>query len=74
MIAHIEVVTEGTPDRVITSTIERVPASELEAAKQEYAATKVCLCSTLRRFVEDERGWPYDYRQCAVCGRGLGTV
>ena len=26
------------------------------------------------KYVQDEYGWPYDYRECYVCGKGLGLI
>ena len=26
------------------------------------------------KYVQDEWGWPYDYRECYVCGKGLGLI
>ncbi len=74
MTAHLEIVTEGSPDRVLAARIEEMPDAALAEAKAEYARTKACLCRTLRRFVVDEHAHIYDTRSCAVCGRGLGTV
>lgn len=74
MTAYVEVIWEGSPDMVFASDILHVPDTELETAKAAYINTGKCSCSTKRRFVVDEPGYPYDLRSCAVCGRGLGSV
>jgi len=72
--ATVEVVTDGGPDMVWASDLETVPVVELIKAKEAFALTKVCSCSTKRRFIIDTPGYPYDLRDCAVCGRSLGSV
>lgn len=64
-----EHVTERIGHRVLASTIRPATSEEVEAAKKLHAEG---LCS--HNIVQDTYGWPYDFRDCATCGTGLGTV
>lgn len=65
-----EIVHERFLGRVLISDLEDPGEGELEQAQEIFHATGSCS----HEFVQDEKGWLYDYRRCAVCGEGLGTV
>lgn len=61
---------ETHPWAVIASKIREATDEEVEAAKVLYNEKKICDHS----YVVDETTWMYDFRTCAICGIGLGTV
>lgn len=64
-----EHVTERIGHRVLSSTIRSANPNEIEEAKRLHENGQ---CP--HTIVQDTYGWPYDYRDCAICGIGLGTV
>ena len=65
-----EVVTERVGPIVIASDIIPVTEDKVLKAKAEFMCSGLCDHS----LIYDEKGWLYDFRMCAVCGKGLGTV
>lgn len=65
-----EIVTEELAGSVLASKIEDATEEQLAAAQAKYESTKTCS----HEFVWDERGFYYDFRECAICGAGRGAV
>ena len=66
---YYEEVTHRIGGHVIISNISEATAEQIAAAAALHAAGR---CP--HTIVEDEYGWDYDYRWCATCGKGLGSV
>ena len=58
------------PHAVQSSKLRKATDEEVNKARSEYSKTKRCDHS----FMIDESAWMYDFRHCAICGRGLGAV
>ncbi len=68
-----EFVTEEGPDgQVMASELKQVSVGEVLLYAQDVRHGGVRQCD--HRYVVDTPGFIYDIRQCAVCGKGLGTV
>jgi hypothetical protein len=65
----VEEVTERIGKHVLAS---KVRDATIDDIKKELKNHKNGKCS--HSVVEDEKGWLYDFRSCAICGAGLGTV
>ena len=65
----VETVTDRIGRHVLASTVRPATQQDVDAAQALHAQGK---CP--HNVVEDERGWLYDVRICAICGQGLGTV
>jgi hypothetical protein len=65
----VETPTEVFCGHILSSTIR--PATEADV-KQAMDLHKTGNCT--HTVVMDERGWLYDYRVCATCGKGLGLL
>ena len=66
---YYEVVTEGTIDYVIQSTFHKATKEEIAEAKRLHKQGK---CP--HTIFYDTAGEPYDFRTCATCGKGKGTI
>ena len=66
----IEVVTERIGDTVVASTVREATQNEVQQARIMHDSYGECNHSVIR----DEPGFMYDFRYCAICGKGLGTV
>jgi hypothetical protein len=64
-----ENVTERIGEHVVASTIRPATEEDVSKAKSLHVDGK---CP--HTIVKDMSGWPYDFRSCAICGKGLGTV
>lgn len=65
-----EVVTERVGPVVIASDVIPVTEDEVLNAKADFISSGLCDHS----LIYDEEDWLFDFRMCAVCGKGLGTV
>ena len=65
-----EVVTEEIAGCVLASKIEDATGERLASAKAAFESGQKCP----HEFVWDECGYMYDFRECAICGKGRGTV
>lgn len=67
---YVETVTERLCGTVLASTIRPATVHEVQRANARYASGGQCD----HTLIKDEAGWMYDYRSCAVCGKGLGAI
>jgi hypothetical protein len=58
------------PWAVISSKIRDATDEEIDEARKLYNEQKICDHS----LVVDTSAYMYDFRTCAICGKGLGTV
>lgn len=65
-----EVVTHRHGDTILASRLEDITECELEKAQKDFESSRECDHS----LVKDEPGWLYDFRSCAICGKGLGAI
>lgn len=65
----VEKVIQSCDGIVLQSTVRKPSDDEIKEAIQEFRDGK---CS--HKIIRDEKGWMYDYRICAICEEGLGTV
>ena len=65
----VEIVTEKIGDRIVCSYVREATKEEAEDAMRLYENGE---CD--HRLVKDERGWMYDIRSCALCGKGVGLI
>lgn len=65
----VETVTSRIGPHILASNLRPATQADLQAARELHAAGK---CP--HNVVRDTYGWLYDFRSCAVCGQGLGTV
>ena len=74
----IEEVTESIGRHILASNVLPLDTGAFVIAKERYEKTGKCTCSNIDRgvrlFVRDECKWMYDFRFCAICGEGLGSV
>lgn len=66
---YFEKVKETFNGVVISSTISVATKNQIDQAKRLHLEGK---CP--HNIIYDEYGWLYDFRICATCGKGLGTV
>ncbi len=65
-----EIVKERFCGQIISSDIVPASESDISSARAQYQETQSCN----HEFVVDEKGWLYDYRKGAVCGKGMGAI
>jgi len=65
----VEEVTERIGQCVLASKIRDATIEDIEKELENHKNGK---CG--HSIVEDAYGWLYDFRGCAICGQGLGTV
>jgi hypothetical protein len=65
----VEDVTERIGIHVLASTVRGATKEDI---KRSLRLHKKGVCD--HKVVEDSYGWMYDFRSCAICGKGLGTV
>ena len=56
--------------RVESSDIRGATKEEYDFALEQYKKNKKCS----HNIVHDEAGFMYDFRTCAICGKGLGLI
>ena len=66
---YYEVITEGTPDHIISSKFHKANRKEILEAKKLHKKGK---CP--HTIFYDLAGYPYDFRVCGTCGNGKGTI
>lgn len=66
---YIEIPTETIDGHILSSDLRPATEQEIEFAKQQHTQGR---CP--HNIVEDETGWLYDVRKCAICGKGLGLI
>lgn len=66
---YYERVTERIGKRVLASVVTPATPEQIAEAKRLHSEGK---CP--HTIIVDEAGWMYDFRSCAICGEGLGTV
>jgi hypothetical protein len=66
---YYENVSERIGKQVFASTIEIATEEQIQEARQLNSKGK---CP--HTIVVDEEGWMYDFRSCAICGKGLGLI
>ena len=64
-----EEVTDRIGEVVLASKVRDATEEDI---KKEMENHKNGNCQ--HTIVKDELGWMYDFRSCAICGKGLGTV
>ena len=64
-----EKVTDRIGNHILASTVTVATEEQIKEAKDLHENGN---CP--HTIVEDEVGWLYDTRSCAICGKGLGTV
>ena len=65
-----EIVTSRIGDQVLASRLEEATKVEIEEAQKQFKETGKCD----HIFCVDTHSWLYDFRDCYICGKGLGTV
>ena len=65
----VEVVTDRIGDHVLGSTVRPATKNDVLKAQKLHEAGA---CS--HSVITDQAGWPYDFRKCHTCGKGLGVV
>lgn len=66
---YVERVLERIGPHVLRSEVRPATDEDIERARKLHADGN---CD--HSVIEDEYGWMYDFRGCAICGVGLGVV
>lgn len=64
-----EEVTEVCGSFIICSTVRPATEPEIKEARRLHSTGK---CK--HKIIQDEERWMYDFRSCAICGKGLGVI
>lgn len=70
---YIEIVTQQIEGLVLESEVRLATEEEILEAKEKFKNGN-CSCNTTKRLIVDQKAFIYDYRTCALCGKGLGIV
>lgn len=65
-----EIVTERVGPHILDSRIEDCTQADVDAAIRRFKDTGHCG----HEYVWDEPGYLYNFRECAVCGKGMGAI
>lgn len=66
---YFEKVTNQIGEHVLSSSVTEATPSQIQKAVTLHAQGK---CP--HNIIVDEPGYVYDFRKCAVCGKGLGAI
>lgn len=64
-----EEVIQKCGDTILISNVRPATEEEIEECRKLHAEGK---CP--HTIIKDTPGWLYDFRQCVVCGAGLGAI
>ena len=66
---YFEKVTNRIGEHIISSNVKEATPTQIQEAVTLHAKGK---CP--HTIIVDEGGYMYDFRKCAVCGKGLGAI
>ncbi len=67
---YFEDVKERFCGHITSSTLRDASDDEISDARQQFKKTGKCN----HNLIQDTAAWLYDYRDCAICGKGLGAI